>query len=384
MGAPAVRGRPPIASFDFDRSPFVVIWETTQACDLACVHCRASAIPRRDARELTTIEAIRLLDSVRAFDPEHPPLFVMTGGDPLRRADIPTLVEYGTRIGLRVALTPSGTPLTSRARLEELRDAGLARLAVSLDGSTRTIHDRFRGVAGSYEWTLRILRDARELDLSTQINSTISRHNIDDLETLIELVEDLGISLWSVFFIVPTGRAHVDQMVSPDEVEWVMNRLHDLSKVAPFDIKTTAGPHYRRVTIQRQVAERREAAAAERPAPALRGGAGFTLRDGIGRARGVTDGVGFVFVRHVGEIFRSGFLPLSAGNVRTNDLAEVYRKSPLFRELRDTTRLKGKCGACEYGNVCGGSRGRAYAMTGDYMQADPLCAYVPAALLEQR
>ncbi|NUQ93101.1 MAG: TIGR04053 family radical SAM/SPASM domain-containing protein [Gemmatimonadaceae bacterium] len=373
-----------MASFDFDRSPFVVIWETTQACDLACVHCRASAIPRRDARELTTIEAIRLLDSVRAFDPEHPPLFVMTGGDPLRRADIPTLVEYGTRIGLRVALTPSGTPLTSRARLEELRDAGLARLAVSLDGSTRTIHDRFRGVAGSYEWTLRILRDARELDLSTQINSTISRHNIDDLEPLIELVEDLGISLWSVFFIVPTGRAHVDQMVSPDEVEWVMNRLHDLSKVAPFDIKTTAGPHYRRVTIQRQVAERREAAAAERPAPALRGGAGFTLRDGIGRARGVTDGVGFVFVSHRGEIFPSGFLPLSAGNVRTNDLAEVYRKSPLFRELRDTTRLKGKCGACEYGNVCGGSRGRAYAMTGDYMQADPLCAYVPAALLEQR
>ena len=375
--------RPAISSFDFDRAPFVVIWETTQACDLACLHCRASAIPRRDSRELTTIEAIRLLDAVRGFDADHPPLFVMTGGDPLRRDDLPTIVEYGRRIGLRVALTPSGTPLTTRAKLAELRDAGLARLAVSLDGSNRTIHDRFRGVAGSYEWTLRILRDARELGLSTQINSTISRHNIDDLEPLIALVEQLGIALWSVFFIVPTGRGTVEQLVSPDEFEWVMNRLYDLSKTADFDIKTTAAPHYRRVVLQRQAEERRAALAEERPVPIARGGVGFTLRDGIGRARGVTDGVGFVFVSHRGEIYPSGFLPLSAGNVRTDDLATVYRESPLFRELRDVTRLKGKCGVCEFRKVCGGSRARAYATTGDYMQADPWCAYVPRALAGQ-
>ena len=383
MSAPAATPqRPDIARFDFDCSPFVVIWETTQACDLACVHCRASAIPRRDPRELTTIEAMRLMHVVRGFHPQHPPLFVLTGGDPLQRGDIATIVEYGTRIGLRVALTPSGTPLTSRTRLEELRDAGLARLAVSLDGSTPAIHDRFRGVAGSYGWTLRILREARELGLSTQVNSTITPHNFADLEPLIDLVGELGIALWSVFFVVPIGRGTVDQLISPDEFEWVMNRLYDLSKSASFDIKTTAAPHYRRVVLQRQVEERRLAAA--RPLPRLRAGAGFTLADGIGRARGVTDGVGFVFVSHHGEIYPSGFLPLSAGNVRTHDLATVYRESPLFRELRDTSRLKGKCSACEFRNVCGGSRARAYAVTGDYMQADPSCAYVPSALAATR
>ncbi|HEX6965050.1 MAG TPA: TIGR04053 family radical SAM/SPASM domain-containing protein [Gemmatimonadaceae bacterium] len=367
--------RPAMADVDFDRAPFIVIWETTQACDLACLHCRASARPMRDRDELTTAEAMRLMDTVRA-EFGHP-LFVLTGGDPLKRPDTIDIVEYGRRIGLRVAMTPSGTPLMTPDVLRRLRDAGLARLAVSLDGSTAAIHDRFRGVSGSFDWSVRMLRAAHELGLSTQINTTISCHNVDDLEPLIRLMATLGIALWSVFFIVPTGRARPSDLTTAEEFEQVFHRLYDLSKSAPFDVKTTAAPHYRRHVLQRQVAERRAQLRDDPPTP-LTAGLGFSLADGVGRAKGVNDGDGFVFISHRGEIYPSGFLPLSAGNVRTHDLAQVYRDSGLFRTLRNRSELKGKCGVCEYRAVCGGSRARAYAMTGDMLAADPSCAYIPA------
>ena len=367
--------RPPLADVDFDRAPFLVIWEMTQACDLACLHCRASAVPRRDPRELSTDEARRLIDTVRHFGR---PLFVLTGGDPLKRPDTVELVRYGADAGLRMAMTPSGTPLMTPAVLAALHDAGLSRLAVSLDGATAEQHDRFRGVAGSWEWTIRMLEAARALGISTQINTTISRHNVHDLEALIALMERLGISLWSVFFIVPTGRARTEDLATADEFEQVFHRLYDLSATAPFDIKTTAAPHYRRVILQRQRAERRGGERAGAPTP-LTGGVGFSLADGVGRAKGVNDGDGFVFVSHRGVIYPSGFLPVSAGNVRTDDLVEVYRTHDLFRALRDRDRLEGKCGACEYRSVCGGSRARAYAMTGDALESDPLCAYLPPA-----
>jgi radical SAM protein with 4Fe4S-binding SPASM domain len=263
--------------------------------------------------------------------------------------------------------------------LRDLRDAGMSRLAVSLDGATAAQHDAFRGVAGSFDWTIRMLETARSLGISTQINTTISRHNVHDLESLIALMSGLGIALWSVFFIVPVGRARPDDLATAEEFEAVFDRLYDLSKTAPFDIKSTAAPHYRRVIMQRQVAERR--AGARRGAPsALTAGVGFSLGDGVGRAaKGVNDGDGFLFVSHRGEIYPSGFLPKSAGNVRTDDLVEVYRTHELFRALRDRDRLKGKCGVCEFRTVCGGSRARAYAMTGDPLEADPMCAYLPPA-----
>ena len=366
--------RPSIASADFNESPFLIIWETTQACDLACLHCRASAQPLRDRGELDTAAAMRLMDTARRFGR---PLFVLTGGDPLKRDDTVELVEYATSIGLRVAMTPSGTPLMTPDVLRRLREAGLARLAVSLDGSDAAIHDRFRGVAGSFDWTVKMLAAAHELGLSTQINTTISRHNIHDIEPIVDLISTLGIALWSVFFIVPTGRARPTDLTSADEFEHVFNRLYDLSKVAAFDIKTTAAPHYRRVVLQRQVAERRAGKRTGAATP-LTAGIGFSLADGVGRAKGVNDGNGFVFINHRGEIYPSGFLPVSAGNVRTHDLVDVYRNSPLFRDLRDTAKLEGKCGVCEYRIVCGGSRARAYATTGNYLASDPYCAYIPA------
>lgn len=364
-----------LAAIDFARAPFIVIWEMTQACDLACLHCRASARPTRDRGELTTHEAKNLLGTARTFGR---PLVVLTGGDPLKRPDTVELVRYGTDLGLRMAMTPSGTPLMTREAIRALHDAGLARLAVSLDGSCAAIHDAFRGVRGSFEWTVRMIHAAREMGLTTQINTTISRHNVEDVEPLIALVREMGVSLWSVFFIVPTGRARAEDLAAAEELESIFHRLYDVSKTAPFDIKTTAAPHYRRVIMQRQRAERRGGERTAPPTP-MTGGIGFSLADGVGRAKGVNDGDGFVFVSHRGEIYPSGFLPVSAGNVRHDNLVDVYRTHPLFRALRDRGQLRGKCGACEYRSVCGGSRARAYAMTGDVLASDPLCAYVPPA-----
>ena len=368
-GAP----KPPMAAVDFAQAPFLVIWETTQACDLACQHCRADAREHRDSGELSTEEAMRMMRDVRRFGR---PLFVLTGGDPLKRPDVVELVQYGASIGLRMAMTPSGTPLMTPTVIHRLARAGLSRLAVSLDGSTACIHDRFRGVEGSYEWTWRMIRAARAIGLSTQIITTVARHNIDDFENLVSLMDGLGISLWSVFFLVPTGRARPEDVASPDEFEHVFNRMYDLSRTAPFDIKSTAAPQYRRVILQRQVAERRAGERDDAPLP-MTAGLGFSLADGVGRAKGVNDGDGFLFINHVGEIYPSGFLPVTAGNVRSDDLVDVYRDSPLFRNLRNRDLLKGKCGVCEYRDVCGGSRARAYALTGDYLEAEPFCAHLP-------
>ncbi|HSJ23126.1 MAG TPA: TIGR04053 family radical SAM/SPASM domain-containing protein [Longimicrobiales bacterium] len=366
--------KPDIAAADFSQAPYLVIWETTRSCDLACKHCRAEAVTNRHPLELTTAEAKRMMDDVRRFGR---PLFVLTGGDPLKRPDVVELVEYGTSIGLRMAMTPSGTPLMTEPVLRQLKDAGLARLAVSLDGSTPAIHDAFRGVDGSWDWTINMLRTAREIGLTTQVNTTVSLHNLTDFDALCELMVGLGITLWSVFFLVPTGRAKADDVASADEFEHVFNRMYDLSKTAPFDIKSTAAPQYRRVILQRQVAERRAGGRSEAPSP-MTAGVGFSLADGVGRSKGVNDGDGFVFISHTGAICPSGFLPLAAGNVRMHDVVDVYRNSPMFVALRDRDQLKGKCGVCEYRDVCGGSRARAYAVTGDMLESEPFCSHVPA------
>ncbi len=346
---------------DFSKAPFLVIWETTRACDLACKHCRAEAILDRNPFELTTDEAKRLMDDVRGFGRI---VFVLSGGDPVRRPDLVELIEYGAGLGLRMGLTPATTPRLTPELLAELKQAGLARLAVSLDGSNAEIHDEFRQVEGSFREGLRILEQAREAGLSTQVNTT-----------------DLGIVFWEVFFLVPTGRAKAEDVASAEEFEAVFHQLYDLSKDAPFDIKATAAPQYARVVMERQKAERRAGEREEAPDP-LTAGLFYSLQDGIGRARGVTEGDGYAFVDHVGEIYPSGFLPVSAGNVRDAGLVEVYRNAPLFLELRDKSLLKGKCGSCEFKNICGGCRARAYAMTGDYLETDPFCAYEPAGWKE--
>jgi radical SAM protein len=355
---------------DFSQRPFIVIWETTQACDLACVHCRACAQPLRSALELNTEEAKQLIAEVKVLGA---PVFVLTGGDPLKRLDIFELVAYASSHGVRISLTPSATPLLTQVAIHKLKQSGLARLAVSLDGPTAGIHDTFRRVPGSYHWTLCAVRWAREISLPVQINTTITRHNLEYLDSMIALVEQLDIVLWSVFFLVPTGRGSAIELISAQEFEQVFQKLYETSGRVCFDIKSTEAPHYRRFVLQRRTEERRKG-----NGHSLHSSPDVGTPDGIGRApRGINDGKGFVFISHLGEVFPSGFLPVSAGNIRQQSLAELYRHSPLFVALRDSTNLKGKCGVCEFRNVCGGSRARAYALTGDMFAEESCCTWEP-------
>ncbi|EMA08195.1 TIGR04053 family radical SAM/SPASM domain-containing protein [Haloferax denitrificans] len=359
-GAPPTATAPPDpSSIDTSRRPFVLIWEVTQACDLACDHCRADATPARHPDELTSAEGTRLLEQAREFGPGQ--LVVLSGGDPLARPDLVDLVEYGTDLGLRMTLTPSGTSSLAPETVADIADAGVRRMALSLDGATAASHDAFRGEDGSFDQTVAAARAAREAGLPLQINTTVCAETVDELPALCDLVADLGAVLWSVFFLVPVGRGRVLDPISPERAERVMEWLTEVSEDAPFGVKTTEAPHYRRVAIQR----RRDAS----DAPPT---------DGIGRRLGITAGDGFAFVSHTGDLFPSGFLPASAGNVRDGGLVERYRESDLFRSLRDRDALGGKCGACEFRHVCGGSRSRAYAHTGDPLASDPLCGYVPA------
>ncbi|HVJ06929.1 MAG TPA: TIGR04053 family radical SAM/SPASM domain-containing protein [Acidisarcina sp.] len=352
---------------NFDERPFIAIWEVTQACDLACVHCRASAQPERHPSELTTEEGKQLIDQIASL---QVPVFVLTGGDPIKRPDLFELIRHAREVGVRVSLTPSATPLLTREIIVRLKEAGLARLAVSMDGASAETHDAFRGMSGSFARTLDAIRWANEIGLPVQINTTFSRRNIGEIDAIVSLMEHLKITLWSVFFLVPTGRGKLNDLLSADEFEEVFARLYSLSKTASFDIKTTEAQHFRRYALQQRVRERKAGVSdSEDHAKAL---------DTIGRApRGLNDGKGFVFISHKGEVFPSGFLPMSAGSIRQQSLATIYRDSPLFKSLRDTSQLEGKCGACEFKEICGGSRSRAYALTGNPHSEEPCCSYVP-------
>ena len=357
---------------DFAQAPFTIAWEVTRACAYACVHCRADAQHRREPNELNTEEALHLIDRLAEFGS---PILVFTGGDPMMRRDLFDLIAYANEKGLRCSLTPTATALPTEARLRNAQEAGIRRLALSLDAPTPEVHDAFRQVEGSWERTMRILRNAQSVGLSAQVNTTVSKHNLDLLPDMVPFVKEVGAVQWSVFFLVPTGRAQVPWMISAEEHEQVFNWLYDLSKEAPFDIKATAAPMYRRVAIQRKKAEQGNGK------PVTFQGAGFQYADGLNRpTKGVNDGNGFLFISHLGEIMPSGFLPISAGNVREHDVVDIYRHHQLFEDLRDVTKLKGKCGICEYQDVCGGQRGRAYGVTGDYLETDPGCAYEPAGI----
>lgn len=346
--------------FNFDERPFIVIWEVTRACALACRHCRAEAQLRRHPLELNTEEALRTVDQIARAKPG---LFVLTGGDPIRRPDLMEIIDHAAAQGLRIGLSPSATPEFCQVDLKELKRRGVARISLSIDGACRETHDRFRGVPGTWDLTMEAIRRAGEADLPVQINTTFTRQNIDELDAFVELLKSIRPVLWSVFQLVPTGRGKLDDLLDAAEMETLFERLCELSKTAPYDIKTTEGQHYRRVVLQNT----RKIGALKQRAPV-----------------GVNDGKGFVFVSHIGDICPSGFLPLPAGNVKKHELLEVYQNSPLFRQLRDPNQLKGKCGRCEFRKICGGSRARAYAMTGDYMEEEPLCVYQPPRRAEAK
>lgn len=339
----------------YEERPLLIYWELTRACELACRHCRAEAIPWRDPRELSTAEGLALLDRLAAFGPPLPHL-VLTGGDPLQRPDLFDLIAAARERGFSVALTPSGTYALTEAVIRRLQAVGVWMLALSLDGATAEGHDALRGVPGSFEATVRAARWARAAGLPVQINTLVCAETVGDLPAMVDRLIELGVARWSLFFLVPTGRGRVLREISPEESERLMHWLLDLAPQVPFSIKTTEAPHYRRVAVQRN---------------------GKDVPVEIRRGFGVRDGNGIMFVSHIGEIYPAGFLPLPLGNVRREDPVAVYREHPVFRALRDPDRLKGKCGRCPFRAICGGSRARAYAVTGDPLESDPLCPYSP-------
>jgi radical SAM protein len=351
--------KPPVSpsAIDTDERPFVLIWEVTQACELACDHCRADAQPGRNPNELTTEEGKRLLDEAALFGDSQ--LVVLSGGDPLIRDDLVELVAYGTDIGLRMTLTPSGTDSLTLDVLKDLKASGLKRLALSIDGP-KAVHDNFRGEDGSFQQTVNAAVAANKIGLPVQINTTVCETTASTLPVVRDLVARLGAVLWSVFFLVSVGRGRLLENVTPQRAEGILEWLDEISADASFGVKTTEAPHYRRVSLQQN------------------GNPTATPdNDSIGRRGGIIAGDGFAFVSHTGNVYPSGFLPESAGNVREESIVDIYQEAPLFRRLRNREKLSGKCGACEFRHVCGGSRSRAYAATGDPLGSDPLCSYYP-------
>ena len=356
---------------DLHRSPMLVFYEVTQACGLVCKHCRACAQTHAHPDELSTEQSFRLLDQLATFP--APPMLVLTGGDPFCREDIFQLIEHANSVGLETSITPSATPLVTNEAIGRLKQAGIHRMAISIDGADAKTHDEFRGVAGSFDRSFDILREARRVGLPTQINTTLTPDNLDQLPAMAEMFAELDIVLWSVFFLVPVGRAEEVVRLSPDDYEKAFEQLWEESQRRKYLIKTTEAPHYRRYVMKKQ----RELQAAG-TGPASNGQSEKPKRPF--QAAGINDGKGVMFVGHAGEIYPSGFMPIPSGQFPHENVVEVYQDSPLFQDLRNANRLEGKCRQCEYRTICGGSRARAYALTGNPFAEEVDCAYIPPSV----
>ncbi|WP_415816478.1 TIGR04053 family radical SAM/SPASM domain-containing protein [Mesobacillus thioparans] len=364
-------------AIDFNVNPYIVIWEVTRACQLKCIHCRADAQNRPDPMELNPEEGLRLIDQIYEMGN---PMLVFTGGDCMMREDLFVLAEYAVKKGMRVSMTPSATDNVTKEKMLRAKAVGLSRWAFSLDGPTPEVHDHFRGTPGSFNLTIEKVKYLNELKMPLQLNTVISRYNYEYLEQMAELMKELKVVMWYIFLLVPTGRGQLDACLTPAEHEKVFRWLYELSKTAPYDIKTTAAQHYRRVVFQQKAREHRVNKGEIRYEDTLTKDMASVI-DGLKRApKGVNDGNGFVFISHTGDVMPSGLLPLVGGNVRDKPLAAIYRNSPIFKDLRNPDQYKGKCGVCEFRYVCGGSRSRTYAVTGDYMGSEPFCVYLPEAM----
>ncbi len=379
---------------DAGERPMITIWEVTRACQLVCKHCRADAQHTGHPQQLTTEEGKALLADIAEFGKPFP-IVILTGGDPFERADLAELVAYGHSLGLHMAVSPSVTPKVTPQRLAAIHAAGANALSLSLDGASAATHDAWRGVDGVFDRTIAAMRAAVAEGLRLQVNSTVTQGNVHEFPEILRTVMDIGAAMWSVFFLVPTGRGEALKPLSPADNEDVMHWLHDVSDL--LAVKTTEAQHYRRVAIQRARAQ--QAAAAGDPSEleamtAERGPlyhelkaatadllAGRELRHRKPRPPiDINSGRGFAFIDHLGDVYPSGFLPHHCGNVKEHGFRHIYRNSPLLQSLRRPNDFHGKCGVCEFNEVCGGSRSHAYAVTGDILASDPTCAYIPPGM----
>jgi radical SAM protein len=354
-------------ALEFDRAPQRIYWEITRACGLTCRHCRAEAQPLPDPAELTTAEGLTMLDRFAAFgDPK--PHVIFTGGDPLERADLWQLIAHARGLGLHVSVSPSATPRLTPEVIHRFGRDGVEAMSLSIDGATAARHDDLRGVPGCFARTLVAAKAAAEAGLLVQVNTLVSAETVDQLQAIYELVVGLGVARWSLFFLVTVGRGTVLEAIDAPRAEQLLEWVADLPKGPGLPIVTTTeAPHFRRI-----VAGKRQLAV-QQPAGA---GAHAHSRAGYG----IRDGNGIMFVSNTGEVAPSGFLPISAGDVRKTDPVEIYRTSPLFVALRRASDFQGRCGVCNFRMVCGGSRARAWAASGDPLGEDPLCLYRPPAM----
>jgi len=405
----ALSGEKPNA--DGAPKPRLVFWEVTKGCNLRCIHCRATATELMSPTDLPTEKAKAIIDQIAAF---ANPILVLSGGEPLYRRDIFELASYATSKGIRVALATNGT-LVDKGIAKKIVDAGVKRVSISLDGANSKTHDAFRGIPGAFDSALQGLKNLRQLGMGVQINMTVTRHNADQLPEVLELARSIGADALHTFLLVPVGcgvEIADREMVPPDEYERILHWFYDKSLEGDIELKATCAPHYFRVVRQRRAQERREAehapvnVAGIGPTDAMMpGGTGIVINQNVaghpgghpGRVpkghhtghpgsapegmnamtKGCLAGTGVCFISHEGEVFPCGYLPMKSGDLRTQTFADIWNNSEVFEQLRDTGNLKGKCGCCEFRNVCMGCRARAYAATGDMLDEEPFCVYQP-------
>ncbi|MEW5988782.1 MAG: radical SAM protein [Chloroflexota bacterium] len=367
--AVAVRPQPSSNLFVYGQAPRLVLWEATRCCDLVCVHCRVAPVIHRHPLELHTQEAKALFRQLLRFEVNEPPRLVITGGDPIFRPDLVELVAYANHLGLHISVATSGTPSLTADYVTRLKEAGLNSLELGLDGSTAASHDAFRGAAGSFQWTMEGLEAAQAADIPIQINTLVARQNLADLPRLYELAQVVGASRWALFFLVPIGWSQVLDEITAEQSEQFLASLWRLTSQTPLAVTATEAPHYFRIAYdQMRAAGMSETAILDTP---------------LSRGFGTREGNGTIFVSHTGQVYPSGWLPLPAGNVRRESLVSLYRDSAFLQSLRNVDRLWGRCGRCPYKAICGGSRARAYAISGDPFASDDLCPYQPPDSLKR-
>jgi len=413
------QSNPSQANHGTQNKPRLIFWELTKGCNLRCIHCRASATELSSPDDLSTETAEAIIDQIAEVSS---PILVLSGGEPLFRSDIFELARYGTEKGLRVALATNGTLVTKQVA-QKIVDSGVKRVAISLDGADAATHDTFRGIPGAFDAAITGFRNLKNLGMSVQINTTIARHNAHQLPHVLELAKSIGADALHTFLLVPVGCGvdiATEQMVPPEEYERMLNWFYDQSLEGGIELKATCAPHYFRVVRQRRAAERRSAVAAalaaqpvnqtapdstsrgstRKDSPAIGptdmtmpGSTGIELKpQGIGKAvghpgthpsdmnamtKGCLAGTAVCFISNQGEVYPCGYLPALAGDLKKQPFAEIWENSVVFNQLRDVNNLKGKCGCCEFRNVCMGCRARAFAATGDFLDEEPFCVYEP-------
>ncbi len=339
----------------------MIAWEVTRSCNLSCIHCRASAEKGPYAGEFSTERCFRLIDDIAGFSK---PVIILTGGEPLMRKDIFEIAEYGTRKGLRMVMAPNGT-LIDEENAKMMVMSGIKRISISIDGSTRESHDRFRQVEGAFEGALRGIEYAGKAGLEFQINTTITGANMEELPDILALAVKLGAVAHHIFLVVPTGRAKdmKDNEIPPEMYEKTLHWFYEQSDRVPIHLKATCAPHYYRILRQRAKAEGKKIT--------------FKTHGMDAVTRGCLGGISFCFISHTGQVQPCGYLELNCGDLKKNTLDDIWTNSAIFRSLRDFDGYRGKCGRCEYRQVCGGCRARAYELTGDYLGEEPYCTYQP-------